>query len=322
VFALVRAGFVTEARGFTGWIVRRCEDALAPGELQSLYGIDGRRTITESTLDHLEGYRGSRPVRIGNAAYDQLQLDVYGELMDALYLGATRAQPLPALAWQRVIELTNWVAQNWRRPDQGIWEVRTGAQEFLFSRVMCWVALDRALRIADRRHAAAPHDEWRRARDEIRGEIEEQFWNEAIGAFVGSRGSATVDAACLVMPLVRFIGPRDPRWLSTLRVVEERLVRDWLVRRYDMGGMDTDAGEDTAPAFTILSFWYIECLARAGRADEAREGMRQLLAYANQLGLFAEDIAADGRQVGNFPQGLVHAGLIGAAVGIAEADRG
>lgn len=314
VYALVRAGLGGEARAFTAWIVGRCEDAPSPGALQSMYGVDGRRELQETTLDHLSGYRGSRPVRVGNAAYDQLQLDIYGELMDTLYIGDAQGAHTSRHTWSRIVEVATWVCGNWRRPDQGIWEVRSGAQEFLFSRVMCWVALDRALRIARRRRYEGVPAEWREAREAIRAEIETEFWNDDIGAFVGSKGSTFVDAACLVMPLVRFIDARDPRWLSTLRAVEERLVHDWLVRRYDMEGMDTNAGSDTAPAFTILSFWYIECLARAGEIDRARDGMRRLLAYANRLGLFAEDIAMDRTQVGNFPQGLVHSALIGAVL--------
>jgi GH15 family glucan-1,4-alpha-glucosidase len=223
--------------------------------------------------------------------------------------------------WAHVVELTNWVCANWRRHDQGIWEVRSGTQEFLFSRVMCWVAVDRALRMARRRRLIAPYDDWRGVRAAIRADVEGGFWNEQIGAFVGSRGSTTVDAACLVMPLVGFIDARERRWLSTLRAVEDRLVRDWLVRRYDMDHMDTDAGSPEAPAFTILSFWYIECLARAGFTARAREGMTRLLAYANHVGLFAEDIAVDGRLVGNFPQGLVHSALIGAALALANGEN-
>jgi GH15 family glucan-1,4-alpha-glucosidase len=314
VYALVRVGLLEEARAFTKWVVRRCEEASTPGELQSVYAIDGRRLLIETTLDYLQGYRGSRPVRVGNAAYEQLQLDIYGELVDALYIADAHGVVVTHAAWPRIVELTNWVCTNWTRPDQGIWEVRSGRQEFLFSRVMCWVGVDRALRIARRHRFLAPHNEWRATRQRIRDDVETHFWNDRIGAFVGAKGSAAVDAGCLVMPLVGFIDPRDPRWLSTLRVVEQRLVRDWLVRRYDMQGMDTDAASPTAPAFTILSFWYIECLSRAGFTDAARSGMERLLAYANHLGLFAEDIAADRTQLGNFPQGLVHAALIGAAV--------
>jgi GH15 family glucan-1,4-alpha-glucosidase len=318
VYALARLGLADETKAFIGWIAQRCEEAETPGSLQSIYGIDGRRALTEQTLEHLEGYRGSRPVRIGNAAYDQLQLDIYGELIDALYLHDEYSDRTSHRLWQHITELTEWVCSNWRRPDEGIWEVRTGSQEFLYSRVMCWVAVDRALRIARRRRFAAPFDRWRSARDAIRDDVNLHFWNDRLGAFVGSKSSDTIDAACLVMPLVGFISATDPRWLSTLREVEKRLVRDSLVRRYDMLGMDTDAGSLTAPTFTICSFWYVECLARSGEPERARSAMGHLLGHANHLGLFSEDLGVDGEQLGNFPQGLTHAALIGAAMGRQE----
>ena len=319
-YALVRMGITKEAKAFTRWLIARCEEAIAPGELQSLYAIDGRREITELTLDHLEGYRQSRPVRIGNAAYDQLQLDIYGELVDALYLMDDRV-PTSRAVWQHIVVLANWIAGNWQRPDQGIWEVRGGSQEFLYSRVMCWVTVDRALRIAMRRRLPAPREQWRCVSAAIRADVHTHFWNERLGAFVGSKGSGTIDAACLVMPLVGFIAPTDPRWLSTLGVVEQRLVHDSLVRRYDMGGMDTDAGSLTAPTFTICSFWYVECLARAGQKERARAAMRKILSHANHLGLFSEDIGPNGDLLGNSPQGLTHAALIGAALAIEGAER-
>ena len=319
-YALVRLGL--GAKAFTRWVVERCEEAQNPGELQSFYGIDGRQTLTEETLDHLEGHRGSRPVRIGNAAYDQLQLDIYGELLDALYLRDTDNEPTSVALWRHVTALTEWVSRNWRRPDQGIWEVRTARQEFLYSRVMCWVALDRALRLARRRRFAAPYERWHAVRDAIREDVLGNFWNEKIEAFVGVKGSSSIDAACLVMPLVGFIDARDPRWRSTLRAVEARLVRDFLVRRYDMEGMDTDAGSEGAPSFTICSFWYVECLARGGKVEKARLVMRTLLDHANHLGLFSEDIGADGLLLGNFPQGLVHSALIGAAMAIENGQEG
>ena len=181
---------------------------------------------------------------------------------------------------------------------------------------MCWVALDRALRLARRLRYPAPHQGWRATRDEIRDDVLGKFWNEEVGAFVGVKGSTSIDAACLVMPLVGFIDARDPRWLSTLRAVEARLVRDFLVRRYDMPGMDTDAGSEAAPSFTICSFWYAECLARAGEVEQAGLVMMRLLAHANHLGLFSEDIGVDGSLLGNFPQGLVHSALIGAAIAL------
>jgi GH15 family glucan-1,4-alpha-glucosidase len=321
VFALGRIGLWSEARAFSGWVAERCENAQSPGELQSLYGIDGRRELRERMLDHFEGYRRSRPVRIGNAAYDQLQLDIYGELLDALYQRDEHVERTGRQLWHHIVELANWVCRNWERPDQGIWELRGGGKHFLYSRVMCWVAIDRALRIAARRRLQAPREDWLQVRDRIRDDVHEHFYNESIGAFVGARGGDAIDAACLIMPIVGFIAPTDARWLSTLRVVEARLVRDALVRRYDMTGMDTDAGNLAAPAFTICSFWYVECLALAGEVEKARLAMTRLLGHANHLGLYAEDLSPTGEQLGNFPQGLVHAGLIGAGVALAKGHR-
>jgi GH15 family glucan-1,4-alpha-glucosidase len=314
VFALTRLGLRLEGRAFAAWIADRCLDGERPGELQSMYGIDGRRILTEQVLDHLEGYRGSRPVRIGNAAYAQLQLDIYGELLDALYVLDEQRKGTSRALWARIVDLLNWVADNWTRPDQGIWEVRGGAQEFLYSRVMCWVALDRGMRIGRRRRFPAPFDHWRIARDAIRRDIDQNFWNAELGAFVGSKGANAIDAACLIMPLVGFIESTEPRWSSTLSAIERRLVRNGLVRRYDLPGMDTDAGADRAPSFTICSFWYVECLARAGRGEDARRSMEQLIGHANHLGLYSEDIGPDGDLLGNFPQGLTHLALIGAAL--------
>ena len=320
IHALGRLGLYDEARAFTDWLVERCEQSPSPGELRTLYTVDGREPTAETTLHHLHGYRGSRPIRVGNAAHDQLQLDIYGELMDALYQRDRYAQRMTRALWSRVVQLTDWVSRNWHRPDQGIWEVRVGAQEFLYSRVLCWVAMDRALRIASRRRLPAPRAEWERVRDAIRADIDREFWNESLGAFVGTRGGDTVDAACLVMPLVGFVAPSDPRWQSTLRLIEQRLVRDGRVRRYDMSGMDTDAGASTAPSFTFCSFWYAECLARGGETAKAREAMRGLMACANHLGLFSEDLGVNGELLGNYPQGLVGAALIGAAVALTTAS--
>ena len=313
-FALTRLGLRLGGAPFAQWITARCAEADPPGTLQSMYGIDGRRALTEEVLEHLEGYRGSRPVRIGNAAYAQFQLDIYGELLDALYAEDEHGAGTSRALWDHVVELVNWVCQNWTRADQGIWEVRGGAQEFLYSRVMCWVALDRAMRLGRRRRFAAAFDRWRSAREAIRRDIDTNFWNAELGAFVGSKGSRHVDAASLIMPLVGFIDPHDPRWSSTLSEIERRLVRDGFVRRYDLEGMDTEAGAPDAPSFTICSFWYVECLARAGRDEEAGRAMARLLGHANHLGLFSEDIGADGELLGNFPQGLTHLALIGAAL--------
>jgi GH15 family glucan-1,4-alpha-glucosidase len=317
VSALGRSGLWDEAHAFSRWVIERCEAARTPGELQSLYRLDGNPEVIEQTLDQLEGYRGSRPVRIGNAAYSQLQLDICGELLDALYRRDEYSEPTSRALWGQIVQLTDWVCQNWRRPDQGIWEVRGGGQEFLYSRVMCWVAVDRALRIASRRRYDRPREQWHLVRDAIRSDVHDNFWNETLRSFVGTLGGEMIDGASLVMPLVGFIEPNDPRWLSTLRAVESRLVRDDLVRRYDMIGMDTDAGSQTAPSFTICSFWYVACLALAGEGEKAAAAMRRMVRRANHVGLFAENLGVSGEQLGNIPQGLPHAALIDAASALA-----
>jgi GH15 family glucan-1,4-alpha-glucosidase len=318
IFALSRLGLRLQGTPFAAWIEERCAEAAPPTELQSVYGIDGRRQLTEQILDHFEGYRASRPVRIGNAAYEQLQLDIYGELLDALYVEDERHASASRALWDRIVVLVDWLCANWPRRDHGIWEVRSGAHEFLYSRVMCWVAVDRALRLARRRRWPATADYWRATREAIRRDIDAHFWSSELGAYVGSKRSNAMDAACLVMPLVGFIEPTDPRWLATLARIEERLVRDGLVRRYDLSDMDTDAGAVTAPAFTICSFWYVECLARAGRHDDAEQALARLLSRANHLGLYSEDLGPDGALLGNFPQGWTHAALIGAALALSN----
>lgn len=315
-YALQRLGFREEMAAFIQFAASRCEQSAAPGELQPMYRVDGSTDLAEHTLDHLAGHRGSRPVRVGNGAYDQLQLDIYGELIDALYASDEHGAPATAALWRHVTTLTEWVCRNWERPDQGIWEVRAGCRHFLYSRVMCWVAVDRAIRMAERRSRPAPLSRWREVRQAIRHDVEERFWSEREQCFVGERDSHALDASCLVMPLVQFIAPEDPRWRCTMRALERHLVQDGLVRRYAMPGMDTDAAAPTQPFFTICSFWYIECLARAGETRRAAELFAKLLGHANHLGLFSEDIGRDGELRGNFPQGLTHLALIGAALAL------
>ena len=313
LYSLIRLGMTQETKAFIDWLSQRFADAPKPGELQTVYGLDGTRELPEHTLEQFEGYRGSRPVRVGNAAYRQLQLDIYGELMDALYLYDEYGEPTSYELWGRIIELVEWVCCNWERPDEGIWEVRSGQQEFLYSRVMCWVAIDRALRIAERRSLPAPTDRWRAERDRIYREVHENFWDPDERAFVMSKGSKSLDASCLIMPLVRFISPTDPRWLSTLRAVERRLVDDSLVFRYDIEGPETDGLSGTEGTFSICSFWYIECLSRSGDLQKARFLLEKMFGYANHLGLYAEEVGPKGEHLGNFPQALTHLSLISAA---------
>lgn len=234
-YALVKLGFTDEITAFLRWAEARLREN-GDGSLQIMYGLDGRRTLSEERLDHFGGYAGSTPVRIGNAAYSQLQLDSYGALMDAVYLAVKYAEPISYDAWLAVTRTVDWVCEHWRREDEGIWEFRGGRRHFLSSRLMCWVAVDRALRMAQKYSLPGPVARWQDARNAIHHSVFADFWNGERGAFVQSKGSTALDAACLLMPLVKFISPTDPRWLSTLDAVGRELADDALVRRYDAEG--------------------------------------------------------------------------------------
>jgi GH15 family glucan-1,4-alpha-glucosidase len=313
LYGLIRIGLTGEAKAFIDWLVQRVAETSDRSRLQTIYGIDGRTTLPERELPQLEGYMGSRPVRIGNAAYRQLQLDIYGEFLDALYLYDEYGEPTSYDVWSWVTELVDWVCGNWHQPDDGVWEVRSGPREFLYSRVMCWVAIDRALRLADKRSFPAPIQLWRETRDAIYTDVFENFWDADEQTFVGIRGAKSLDASCLIMPLVRFIGPTDPRWLSTLNAVERRLQQDSLIFRYDLEGPETDGLSGTEGTFSICSFWYIECLSRSGDLQKARFYFDKMLGYANHVGLYAEEVGPKGEHLGNFPQALTHLALISAA---------
>jgi GH15 family glucan-1,4-alpha-glucosidase len=252
-------------------------------------------------------------VRIGNGAFDQLQLDIYGELIDSLYLYDKYEEPTSYALWQRIADLVEWVCANWNQPDEGIWEVRSERRHFLYSRLMCWVAIDRGIRLAVKRSLPAPLEPWRAARDEIYRDIWTHFWDPEEEAFVGHKGSTRLDAACLLMPLVRFVSPTDPRWLSTLRAVERRLVVDSLVYRYEFTEEEGDGLAGTEGTFSICSFWYVECLSRAGDLQKARFFFEKMLGYANHLGLYSEELGPSGEHLGNFPQAFTHLALISAA---------
>lgn len=316
VYAFLRIGHTAEADAFMRWLGDRAGGCGSDGTLRVMYGLDGHEDLDEVELPHLRGYRGSVPVRVGNAASDQLQLDIYGELMDAAYLADKYGEQVSWEGWEGITRAMDWVAANWRRPDEGIWEVRGGRREFLHSRLMCWVALDRAVRLARKRSLPAPLVRWSEVRDEIYRDIHANFWDEASGTFVQSLGSTALDAACLLMPLVRFISPTDPRWLSTLKAVGERLTDDSLVFRYSEdveAGAADDGLDGIEGTFNMCSFWYVECLARAGDLPQARFLFEKMLGYANHLGLYAEETGPAGEHLGNFPQAFTHLALISAA---------
>lgn len=317
LYGLLRIGFTDSAARFMDWIQARCHELEPDGSLQTMYGIDGRHELQEEILDHFEGYKGSRPVRIGNAAYRQLQLDIYGELMDAVYLYNKYGTPISYDLWRELRRLLNWVCDNWQNPDEGVWEVRSGRQHFVYSKMMCWVALDRGLRLADKRSFPADRNRWLQARDQIYEEIMSLGWNRDKQAFVQHYGSDSLDASSLIMPLVFFVSPDDPRMLKTLDAIRKSpahggLASDSLVFRYNVRETP-DGMHDLEGSFNMCSFWLVEAMTRAGYLSEARMLFEKMLGYANHLGLYSEETGPSGEALGNFPQAFTHLGLISAA---------
>jgi GH15 family glucan-1,4-alpha-glucosidase len=314
LYALMRLGYTDEAQAFMKWMAERCQNAPRSGSpLQVVYRLDGGTEIPERTLKHLEGYLKSQPVRIGNAASRQLQLDIYGELMDSILIYDKHSEPISYDFWTSIVSLIEWVCKNWRRPDQGIWEVRGGARPFLYSRAMCWVAIDRAMALARSRSYPAPLVRWHRIRDQIYQDIYKNFWNSKLQSFVQYRGAKTVDAASMLLPMMKFISPTDPRWKSTLKAIEQKLVEDALVYRYDTKLAASDGMKGAEGTFSTCSFWYVECLSRAGDLHQARLVFEKALGYANHVGLYSEQLGPSGQHLGNFPQALSHIALISAA---------
>jgi GH15 family glucan-1,4-alpha-glucosidase len=312
LYAMMRLGFVEEAGAFQRWINDRLKFDAEEGPLQVLYRIDGSPDTPEVELDHLRGYMDSRPVRVGNAAWNQLQLDLYGELIDATYLSSKYRDGLSIDEWNGMKRVLRWLSEHWEQEDEGIWEVRGGRKHFLHSRLMCWVAFDRAIRLGAKRSLAGPFDWMEKIRDKIAEDIHNNFWNSELQSFVQYKGSSCVDAAVLLMPLVRFISPTDPRWLSTLATIERDLSVDTLVFRYrnedNLDGLDGGEG-----SFTACTFWFIEALARSHQIEKARILFEKMLGYANHVGLYSEQLGASGQHLGNFPQALTHLALISAA---------
>ena len=328
IYGLMRIGLTEAASQFMGFLEARCRELEPDGSLQVMYGIDGRRMLTEQTLDHLHGYRGSRPVRIGNDAYKQLQLDIYGELLDSVYLYNKYGAPISYDLWTHLRKLVAWVCENWQRRDEGIWEVRGGRQHFVYSKLMCWVAVDRGLRLAEKRSFPADREHWIRVRDNIYEEIMSRGWSQSREAFIQHYGSETLDAANLMMPLVFFLSPADPRNLGNLAATMRSpdrggLVSNSLVYRYNVE-KTADGLRGTEGTFNICTFWLVEALTRAGRSDRrhlasARLIFEEMLGYANHLGLYAEQTGQSGEALGNFPQALTHLGLISAAFNLDRA---
>ena len=316
LYALLRIGFHNEAGRFMDWLIARTEEKNPDGSLQIMYGIDGRHDLPEQMLHHFEGYKGSGPVRIGNGAANQLQLDIYGELMDAIYLYNKYALPISYGLWKTLMPLLQYVCDNWHKPDEGIWEVRSGKQHFVYSKIMCWVALDRAVRMADSRSFPANTQQWKAVRDRIYTEVMSKGWDRHQQSFIQHYGAADLDASNLIMPLVFFVSPQDPRMLATLDRTMEYLVSDSLVFRYHNMEDGLSGSEGT---FTLCTFWLVEALTRAGRLSEARLIFEKMLSYANHLGLYSEEISPTGEQTGNFPQAFSHFSLISAAYNLDRA---
>ncbi|MEM1325950.1 MAG: glycoside hydrolase family 15 protein [Bacteroidota bacterium] len=328
VYAFMRIGFTEEAMAFMKFIEERVREREEGEPLQIVFSIHGERELVEKELDHLSGYKDSSPVRIGNGAYDQLQLDIYGELMDSVYLSNKYGSAISYDFWKELRKIVNWNADNWQRKDAGIWEIRDEGRHFVYSKLMSWVAMDRALRLADKRSFPADREKWLKTRDEIYEEILEHGWNEDINGFTQSYDGKALDASNLLMTMTFFMSPNDPKMLKTLDSVdrplsEGGLIVNDLVFRYDVehapDGIEGDEG-----TFNICTFWMVEALARAGEADtkyleRSRMMFEHMLSYANHLGLYAEQTGVRGESLGNFPQAFSHLALISAAYNLDKA---
>jgi GH15 family glucan-1,4-alpha-glucosidase len=317
IYAMLGLGYEEEAATFLKWLNDRViEQAGADsGPLKIMYRVDGTSDLSEEVLPHLDGYRGSRPVRIGNGAADQLQLDIYGEAMDSIYQAHRHGLRVGHPGWTHLRQVTEWLADNWDRPDEGIWETRGGRQDFTYGRMMSWVALDRMVRIA--RDLGLPADIARLAtqRDHIYDQLHERGWNPKKQAFVQHYDTDVLDASVLLMPSLGFVSPTDPMWQSTLRAIDQELVSDSLVYRYDPEA-SPDGLQGSEGTFSICTFWYVDALTRSGRVDDARLVFDKMMTYANHLGLFSEEIGLTGEQLGNFPQAFSHLSMINAAVNL------
>ncbi|HEY2550542.1 MAG TPA: glycoside hydrolase family 15 protein [Streptosporangiaceae bacterium] len=317
IYALLGLGYAEEAAQFGYWMRSRADEQAGDGSgpLRIMYRVDGSSDLVEEELSHFEGWRGSRPVRIGNGAAGQLQLDIYGEAMDAMALADAHGMQIAHVGWQKLTEMIDWLSEHWDQPDDGIWETRGGRRDFTYGRFQAWVALDRAIRLAARHGRPANVARWVVERDEIYQQIMQKGFNAEIGAFTQHYGTTVLDSSLLLMPLMGFVAPRDPMWLSTLDLMKDKLVSDSLVYRYNPSAApDGLAGDEGT--FSLCTFWYVDALARAGRLEEARLVFEKMHTYASNLGLYSEEISSTGEQLGNFPQAFSHLSLINAAINL------
>ncbi|MFL6128458.1 MAG: glycoside hydrolase family 15 protein [Mycobacteriales bacterium] len=323
VSSLLALGYVDEAAQFGTWLGDRIREQIGGtgGPLNIMYRVTGSSDLKEEVLEHWSGYRGSFPVRIGNGAADQLQLDIYGEALDSIFAGSRAGLPVPHRGWTAITQVLDWLAANWDQPEEGIWETRGGRRPFTYGRLMSWVALDRGIRLATEQGRPAPLGTWTRERDRIYGQVMERGWNSRRQAFAQHYDTEVLDASLLRMPKVGFIAPTDPMWTSTLDAMEGELVTDSLVYRYDPEA-SPDGLRGSEGTFSLCTFAYVDALARAGRLDAARAAFEKMLTYANHVGLYSEEIALTGEQIGNFPQAFTHLALVDAAVTLdAALDR-
>ncbi|MGW7062706.1 glycoside hydrolase family 15 protein [Streptomyces sp. NPDC054904] len=321
VYALLGLGFTEEARAFIGWLGDRVKEKAgrdtSTGPLNIMYRVDGSSDLYEEVLEHWEGYQGSAPVRIGNGAAVQLQLDIYGEALDSISFAHQHGIHLDIQGWASLRTLLDWLVDNWDQAGEGLWETRGGRQDFTYGRVMSWVAFDRALRLAAAHGRPAESARWTTERDHIYEQVLAKGWDPERKAFVQHYGSGVLDSALLRMPTVGFITPDDPMWTSTLDAMDRELVTDSLVYRYNPEA-SPDGLRGSEGTFSLCTFMYVDALARAGRTDQARLVLEKMMTYANHLGLYSEEIALTGRQLGNFPQAFTHLALIDAAITLDE----
>jgi GH15 family glucan-1,4-alpha-glucosidase len=317
IHALTSLGYLDEAAAFGQWLRDRATEQVGDksGPLKIMYRVDGSSDLTEETLDHLEGWRGARPVRLGNGAADQLQLDIYGEAMDAIFTADMAGLPIAYKGWQSLTKIVDWLCDNWDQPDEGIWETRGGRKDFTYGRFQCWVALDRAIRLAAQHGWPANIARWAEQRDRIFNQIMTRGWNKKVKAFTQHYSTEVLDSSLLMMPLEGFITPTDPLWLSTLSAMDKELVSDSLVYRYNPAATP-DGLRGSEGTFSLCTFLYVDALARAGRLEEAELTFEKMNTYANHLGLYSEEIGQTGDQLGNFPQAFTHLSLINAAISL------